>query len=185
MDCIIIEHRKIVYVILFTAIIFLTLPFARSISNYLEIHNLLKYSVYSIIFIFITICCISTFKYIGLNLLNVAILLIFFIIYMTIIQRYKIMVEKIHFIEYGILAFLIFSALKEYSKNTTIYLTSFIILSCIGWIDEIIQHFLPDRLYDIRDVFLNSLSGTLILIFIYVVEKLKSYDYQNIQIDKT
>ncbi|MDY6933632.1 MAG: VanZ family protein [Spirochaetota bacterium] len=172
-----VKYRRFVYVIVFTAIIYLTLPFARLISEYLRTHNLLKHSIYILIAVFIVICCYLIFRYIGYKLINIITILLFFTIYVLIIQRYDIIVEKLHFVEYGILSYLIYNSLTEQLSSRLIYPVSFIILTIIGWVDEIIQYYLPDRFYDIRDVCLNSLSGCLILILIYIVEKLRDRSF--------
>ena len=42
-----------------------------------------------------------------------------------------------------------------------VYLSSFVLVSIIGIGDEIIQQLLPNRVGDIRDVFMNSFGGLL------------------------
>ena len=45
----------------------------------------------------------------------------FFAIYINVVQVYDIMAEKIHFVEYGILAYLLYYALKLKIKGIKIY----------------------------------------------------------------
>lgn len=83
--------------------------------------------------------------------------------------------EKLHFIEYGILAFLVYKALLfDFSMWPSLGL-AFLITSICGWGDEGIQHILPNRVYQIEDVRLNSMSGLLVLCLAYVFEREKKY----------
>ncbi len=165
--------KDYIYVIIYTIAVYLTIPFARSAATFLSEHGLLKYSIYFLLSIFIITCCCLIFKYIGFRLLNIISLAVFFPLYISIIQTYDVLAEKIHFIEYGVLAFLLYRALKKNIPSMLIYPVSLVIVFLIGWGDELIQYFLPERVYEFRDVLLNVLSGGLILALIFLVEKLR------------
>jgi len=66
-------------------------------------------------------------------------------------------VERIHFVEYAILGLLISRAVNVINPQRLIY--TFCLVSLIGAVDEIIQWFLPNRVGDMRDVFMNSVGG--------------------------
>jgi len=66
-------------------------------------------------------------------------------------------VERIHFIEYSVLGLLISCAIDVRTLLGIIYTGCLITL--IGAVDEIIQWFLPNRVGDMRDVFMNSVGG--------------------------
>jgi len=66
-------------------------------------------------------------------------------------------VERIHFIEYAVLGLLISRAVNVRTLHWIIYTGCLVTL--IGAVDEIIQWFLPNRVGDMRDVFMNSLGG--------------------------
>lgn len=68
-------------------------------------------------------------------------------------------VERVHFLEYGILGYLVFMATTDSWKRPFIY--SLLLVSIIGIGDETIQWFLPSRVGDMRDVFMNSFGGLL------------------------
>jgi len=70
-------------------------------------------------------------------------------------------VEAVHFLEYGLLGFFLFRALRFRINNRCIYLIAFLSGSLVGIFDEIIQWIVPLRLWDIRDVGLNALSSGL------------------------
>ena len=66
-------------------------------------------------------------------------------------------VERIHFIEYAVLGLLVSRAVDVRTLSGIIYTGCLITL--IGAVDEIIQWFLPSRVGDMRDVFMNSVGG--------------------------
>lgn len=70
--------------------------------------------------------------------------------------------EAIHFLEYGLLSYLFYRALRHHVKDVTIYFTVAFIALFLGTIDEIIQWIVPVRYWDFRDVWLNFLSGGLL-----------------------
>ncbi len=71
--------------------------------------------------------------------------------------------ERIHFVQYGLLALLARSALAWYFKPWQQYVGAFLIAASAGWIDELIQGLLPDRVYDLRDVAINAVAAMLAL----------------------
>jgi VanZ family protein len=66
--------------------------------------------------------------------------------------------EAVHFLEYGLLGFLLFRAWRLSIPDKGIYLASFFTGSLVGTFDEILQWILPDRYWDIRDLMLNALA---------------------------
>jgi len=79
--------------------------------------------------------------------------------------------EKIHFIEYGFLAYLVIKAISLDIKKPIAYGFAFLLVSIIGWIDEGIQNILPNRYYSMDDVILNSISGALVLLLVFVFKE--------------
>lgn len=71
--------------------------------------------------------------------------------------------ERSHMIEYSVVAILIYAALLERRKNgkhvPVPAVLAIAITAALGWLDEIIQWFLPDRVYDNIDVLFNSLAA--------------------------
>ena len=78
----------------------------------------------------------------------------------------KLSIERIHFIEYGLLSLLVFRALRHNIGDKSIYLWSGITVFCLGFLDEGIQYLLPSRVYDTRDVIANGVAGVLGLLVI-------------------
>jgi VanZ family protein len=81
--------------------------------------------------------------------------------------------EKLHFIEYGVLAGLIHAALvtrRERLKGLTEWslaamvwpgVITLLLTAALGWGDEGIQAILPNRFYDLRDVGLNVVGAVI------------------------
>jgi len=78
-------------------------------------------------------------------------------IYFTI-QLWDRPEEAVHFLEYGLLSFLLFRAFRLHIDDKSIYLASFFAGSLVGIFDEILQWIVPLRYWDFRDVGLNALS---------------------------
>ncbi len=153
-------------------VIYSTLYIVRPICEFLREHipfnmfiNVLMVgSFLSILFLLFktrTIKKISTY----FLLLAVSVLLGYFLI--TI----KIAEEKIHFLEYGFLSFLTFRAINLDVKSKFSYLFTFFLVSTLGWIDEIIQHFLPNRYFDLRDIIFNIIGGAIGILIVFILQR--------------
>ncbi|MEM7116758.1 MAG: VanZ family protein [Chloroflexota bacterium] len=83
--------------------------------------------------------------------------------YLIALLRMAIPEERSHLIEYSVVALLVHQALLERQKNgrSVPYpaLLALGITILLGWLDEGIQFFLPNRIYDIRDVVFNALAA--------------------------
>lgn len=74
--------------------------------------------------------------------------------------------ERLHLLEYGLVAVLIHLALEERRQNGghtpgPSWLLAIVGTATLGWIDEGIQAVLPSRVYDLRDVALNAVAAAL------------------------
>ncbi len=76
--------------------------------------------------------------------------------YALVILPMKSPEEKIHFIEYGVVALLAYASFHR-------YVAAFVFVAAAGWIDEGIQALLPSRYYDLRDVAFNAAAGLMAL----------------------
>jgi len=79
------------------------------------------------------------------------------------LSRIDIVVEQVHFIEYGLLAYLIISALRVDWRHSGQYVTTLLLITLVGVSDEYVQGTLVNRVGELRDVYLNILSGALAL----------------------
>ncbi len=86
--------------------------------------------------------------------------------------------ERIHLVEYSILASLIWSALKvrwekqppKVWRNPALW--AVLLNTLAAWSDEGVQAILPNRVYDLRDVGFNALAGVLAILFLSLHQKL-------------
>ncbi|MBU6391110.1 MAG: VanZ family protein [Planctomycetota bacterium] len=77
--------------------------------------------------------------------------------------------ERLHLLMYGILSCIVFWALKNEVKKTRVYLYTTILAFSLGLTDEIIQGFLPMRVFDVKDILMNWLSSGMGELFIAFV----------------
>ena len=74
-------------------------------------------------------------------------------------------VGAIHLAEYALLGFLIVRALPEELGGKTVFVFAFYGATLTGIIDETVQYFLPNRVFDWYDVGLNSGASLLGVLF--------------------
>jgi hypothetical protein len=64
--------------------------------------------------------------------------------------------EAVHLLQYGVLCWLIYQALRPAEPNLAVLLSSVLLGTIMGTVDEIIQWITPARFWDLRDVALNA-----------------------------
>lgn len=87
--------------------------------------------------------------------------------------------ERLHFIEYGLFAGLVFGALRERRRRGAATLVSpftgaLALTFVAGWVDEGIQAILPNRVYDPRDVAFNTAAGVICLVSIMLLQRARA-----------
>lgn len=89
------------------------------------------------------------------------------IIYSTAWLRIETLAERSHLFEYGLVAALVHEALLERKSNgrrvPAPAILALVISILLGWLDEGIQSFLPNRVYDNMDVLFNSIAALMII----------------------
>ena len=175
-------HSPWLKVLIWTILIFISLPFIRIPAEWLRNHNLLIQTIYFAYFIFII--AISYIIVVKEKEQRIIVWISIFMILLVLLQLSKFMIvpeEKIHFLQYGILGYFLFKAIlhsiinsrKIYSFNTSVIVSGFLALifcSFIGFLDEIIQYYLPSRVYDIRDIIWNSIGGLFGILIILLIK---------------
>ena len=153
------KKRLWVFISIYILFIFVSLPFFPAFINVLsrfiskEFLNLLSLLL-SVSFYLMLSVWIYNKKY----KLNQFLLIISPLLLLTYLSlSLDVWVERIHFIEYAVLGLLISRAVNVRTLYGIISRCGLIIL--IGVVDEIIQWFLPNRVGDMRDVFMNSVGG--------------------------
>ena len=81
--------------------------------------------------------------------------------YTALLYVTPIPVEKMHLLEYGFLSYLTLRALSGTQPPWKRHLCIIFIIILVSYCDELIQAITPGRFYEIRDVFLNIVSGML------------------------
>lgn len=73
--------------------------------------------------------------------------------------------ERTHLIEYGVVAVFVYEALTERVSQGRYVpvpaVLAILVTVLLGMLDECIQAFLPDRVFDPRDILFNLLAGTM------------------------
>jgi glycopeptide antibiotics resistance protein len=70
-------------------------------------------------------------------------------------------VERFHLFEYGVLSYFIYQALAIDLHEENLYGWGMIIVLLVSSLDELFQLSLPHRFGDLKDIFINCLSGLL------------------------
>jgi len=153
------NKRLWILIVIYVLFIYVSLPFLPSLISTLrgfiskELLNLLSL-VMSISFFLLLSVWIYNKQYKAKQFL----LIISPLLLLTYLSlSLDVWVERIHFVEYAVLGLLISRAVDVRTLHGIIYTGCLVTL--IGAVDEIIQWFLPNRVGDLRDVFMNSVGG--------------------------
>ncbi|MFQ6103720.1 MAG: VanZ family protein [Candidatus Glassbacteria bacterium] len=166
------KTRKWLHVGLFSIVILLTLPVGPLIRDFLYE----RFGMRSVIFFvaavltagFVTALVHAFRKKGGLPLLQLFwFLLVGYLYWIAIKRTFKVPIESIHFVEYGIVSLLMYRALRESFNETYIFLASFLLTYSLGIVDEFIQFLLPNRVGAFRDVLFNAVSGGLVQMLLW------------------
>ena len=84
--------------------------------------------------------------------------------------------ERLHLIEYGLLAYLSYRALRLDFSSVRAYALGFLASSGFGFLDEVIQHILPNRVFELRDVMTNVIASALGLLAVGACLMVNSHD---------
>ena len=106
--------------------------------------------------------------------------LLFLWVYLALGKVAKMPVEKVHILEYCVLGIMIYNALKIDINpyDWTLYIYGAVFCLVVGFIDEVIQGILPNRVFDFRDIFINvmsSLTALMVIRFNILKSKPKSF----------
>lgn len=130
-------------------------------------------TVYFLVSVYLCILYLLILRYVGLSVRNFLVLTGFIALYAVIIVTSIGFDKKMHLIEYGLLTYLLFDALRYRFTAVSVYILSLVLTTLIGVLDEILQYFAPGRSFDLEDLSSNVLAGILMLVLIVIVEWLK------------
>lgn len=83
--------------------------------------------------------------------------------------------DRIHFVEYGLLAYLLYRSFRIDFSNAKAYIFGFFVATGFGFLDECIQYLLPNRVFEMRDVITNAAASALGLLVVAVLVKPESF----------
>lgn len=86
--------------------------------------------------------------------------------YGYLIYIIEILVEQVHLIEYGIVTWLYYLSLRKNIKDKMVYYVVWLLIFFLGIVDEWIQFYLPARVGELWDIYLNGASAGLAIVLI-------------------
>jgi hypothetical protein len=103
------------------------------------------------------------------------------------LYRTSVPEECVHLLEYGLVGGVIYTALVERQRRRDALSPDFrrpwspavgaiLATALLGWVDEAIQFWLPERYYDVRDIALNAAAG---LLAVSALEAIRRTQKQN------
>ncbi len=164
------EKRLWILAALWLLLIYSTLYFVRGPIEYLRDRNLLRGTV-AVVFAGVALAVFFAVRRRRPGLREWTVLLVAAALYLAALWWLDQPEERLHLLEYGLLAGLVYSALlerhglagREPPPRAPLWIAAVAVgLTLVaGWLDEGIQHLLPNRVYDLRDVGLNAVAGLL------------------------
>ncbi len=157
--------KRVWAVIIYVLFIYLTLPVMRPVLNFMKAHLGSRFDLLtdaSLIVIMAGLALMMIRSRISWKQYILA--FVVFCIYGICLKVLKIPEERIHLLEYGLLSFLVFRIYPSDWSYMFRYWQTFLTVSFIGTLDEIIQYLIPNRVGDVRDIGLNIVSGLLGLV---------------------
>lgn len=156
------EKRLWLWAIAVILAIYLTLPLTPLLAK--QLRNLgLDASLFGIGFLLILLGIVAQGLKIKPSGLELGILIGIIGAYMIVFVRITILEERSHVIEYSVVAFLIYEALLERNllaqKVPFPAIFAILISTTIGVVDEFIQRYLPNRVFDYMDILFNFLAS--------------------------
>jgi len=163
------ERTSWFYVSVWSLFIFMTVPLARGIQAYVSEHWGRDMFMHGVIICVIIMLCIAILKlrlkkriatakqYLWLLGISGG-----FIVYT--IQLRNNPEESVHFVQYGLLAILVYRALTHRIADTGIYIVALLITVAIAMTDETIQWLTPRRQWGLRDIWLDTFAAALALL---------------------
>ena len=156
---------------IYTILILVSIPYVWRIEVFLRSHNLLMITVYILLALYISVLLAVMVRYAEHRIRAFLILTFYTVVYAVIILYVRGFDKKAHLIEYGILTYLIHDLVRDRFPGRGGYLLSFIAVSMIGLVDELLQTLVPQRSFDLGDIGSNMLAAFLMLVLIVIMRR--------------
>ncbi len=146
---------------LWSLVIFVTIPLARTVGEFVEQHLGRQTFTYVVIAV-VTLVAVAAIIYrIRLSVSHHSYIWLAFVSMVFIGYTVRLSAapeEAVHFLEYAVLGSLIYRALTHRVKDGSIYFMALMIGAMVGTMDEAIQWVTPKRFWDLGDIWLNFLA---------------------------
>ena len=157
-------------VVLWSTVIFATIPLARTIQGAARDAWDEDAFLYAVLGVILTTVAVSI-RYLrrleGISQGRIAWLVAVAGVYVAYVFSLRSNpVEAVHFVEYGVLGILAFRALAHRMHDTGVYLAAAAVGGIVGTLDEAIQWAVPRRIWDLRDVWFNFFGASLVQVAI-------------------
>lgn len=181
------EKRLWLQVAFVQIVIYASLAYVRTPTTWLRERNLLRLTVGSL-FLLAVVLIVRQVSRRRPGIGELVTLAAFGVIYLVVLLGMRIVEERVHFLEYGLIGGLAYSALWERRTNLIregkrlLALTrvpavaAMVITGLLGWGDEGIQAILPERYYELRDVGINVVAGMLVVSAMVALRWARAWD---------
>lgn len=141
----------------YTAFLFLSLPLAPTFWAWLRQHRLAILALNVLIGAVLALWAfyVST-RLKTRRLLRLALLAPLLATYGYALSKLPYPQERLHFVEYGFLAFFLYRTLHLMASRWASVRATVAIGFVVGMVDEVVQYFLPNRVFDPRDLAANA-----------------------------
>jgi len=164
------EWRSWLWVAIWSLVIFVTIPLARTIQTFVDAHwgrPLFGHLVIAITVLSGGTAAVHLFRLRVTTRANYFWLVSVAAIYIWYtIQLRDNPEEAVHFVQYGLLGLLTYRALTHRVRDYSIYFTAAVIGGMVGILDEAIQWLTPKRYWALRDIWLNFFGAALMQVAI-------------------
>ncbi|MCA9400746.1 MAG: VanZ family protein [Candidatus Omnitrophica bacterium] len=147
---------------LWTGFIYITLYLVRPICRFLQAHTPFQTLIFILMLVILgSLTCVFFRKNHVITLNRVIFFGAVLLCYAFGMFLVTIPEERVHFLQYGLMAFFIYRASILDLKHWQGIVFTLILTALAGLGDECIQHILPNRYFQWKDVLLNAVSGAL------------------------
>ncbi|RJQ50085.1 MAG: VanZ family protein [Nitrospiraceae bacterium] len=166
------ELRQWIWVLLCALAIFSTVPAARGVQKFVYASAGKDFFTYLVLSVIIAgLAVILYFFIFRLKVKNISQYLWalagsgLYVYFTTRLRKHP--EEAVHLLEYGLLSFFLFKALTCRIRDWTVYITTLLIVSFVGTMEEFVQWVTPGRVWDFKDVGTNILGGSIAQLIIW------------------
>jgi hypothetical protein len=161
------EFLSWAYVVFWSGLIFVTIPFARAGTNYVRGQwggEAFTYGVAAVVSLVAAATVALLLKRGRSSVAGHAWLLGIagFIVYLTFGLKAGSPEEAVHYLQYGILSLLLYRAFTHRVRDYSIYAAVTIAGTVVGMVDETVQWLTPGRYFGVRDIWLNFTAVALV-----------------------